>query len=391
LLGNLGAQQGAITGYLSGALMPGSTNERIARGLQGMTQGQINDILTQQRMDALRAQRAQRGAAAGVIDPLVQSGQITPAQARFFAENPKAWEEYSKMLVGGGPVTTIGNTALQGTPFGAPRPVFREPMKSELVEEFDPETQRMRKVFKQPPEPFGGYGLPSNPVIPGRTPGTVAPGASWSAPSPQEKKEAETVGETFAKEYAEVQKQASAATGQRTVFQRMRQLNADPNLGQGALAPMMQNFRSALTTFGGDASKVKRGEEFTSLANQLVLESTGGSLGNQISNSDRDFIVARMPQLQNTRDGRAEMIETLDMLAKRKVEVAKEAQRYRKANGSLEGFQTHVADWAERNPLFKDRPTFQTQEKLRQEGSRRCRGRTPARARLPRRRSSRPQ
>jgi hypothetical protein len=394
MFNRLGTQQNAITGYLSGALLPGTTNERIARGLAGMNQGAQTDIMAQTRLDALRNQREQRAGAAALIDKV---GSLTPEQKRFFADNPKAWEEYSKALVSPA-TTTIGQTVLQNQPFGTPRPVYVEPYKPDLVKRVDPATGEEITQPYQLPQPHGFYGQMPQPqprspsptmgaesnaagansaaAVRGATGGNptmgtpsvgvpqpmMSPGAGggfYSAISPQRKEEMTTVGAQLGKDYSEIQRQSVGAMAQRQTFQRMRQLNRDPNLGQGALAPMLQGFRSALVTVGGDPSKVKVGEEFTSLANQLVLDATGGSLGAQISNSDREFITARFPQLQNTREGRAEMIETLERIAQRRIDIAKEAVKYRSPDGpgrgSLEGFQSYLADWSEQNPLFADR------------------------------------
>lgn len=341
-----------ILGYLAGALQPGSPGEQISRGLAGYTQGATADLLAQQRLDALTKSRAQTQANAALIDKIPN---LTPEQKNFFLQNPKAAEEYAKALINPG-TTTIGQTVLQNTPFGAPKPVYVEPYKPELVDQFDPATGRMVKAPYQLPQPHFQQQAPAGASAGGRSAQLTAPGPAggfYSAPSTQEKEESQSIGKGLGEQYMETQKQASNATRTLTTLQRLSQLS--PKAYEGAAAPTVQFFRSYLKTFGIDDKKVPVGEEVTALSNQLVLDATGGSLGAQISNSDRDYMAARFPQLANTAEGRRELIETLSLLEKRKIEVGKLATEYRKKSGTFDGFSQFMAEYAEKNPLFKDR------------------------------------
>jgi hypothetical protein len=59
--------------------------------------------------------------------------------------------------------------------------------------------------------------------------------------------------------------------------------------------------------------------------------------------------------MAHTKEGRREIIETQDLLAKRRVDVARLASEYKRRTGSLDGFDAYAAEWAEKNPLFKGR------------------------------------
>jgi hypothetical protein len=300
-----------------------------------------------------------------------EGGGLSPAQAQSVVMHPELAKEYYKGLVNAQPVMLPdGTVALPGS-FGQPPRIVGSAAKPELKERYNPTTGRMELTAVTPPtigNPRMAVTTPGGPVLPGqgtgaRLPGQADVGVSFpTAPSIEEKKTQEGVAEANVADFKQIQTQALNASSQRSTFARMRQLNAMPTLGQGQLAPIQQTFRSAMVSLGlGDASKVKPGEEFQSLASNLVLEAVGGSLGNQISDGDRKYMAARIPSLENTKEGRDEMLTTLELLAQRKIDIAKEAVKYRGEHGrSLDGFQTYIADWAEKNPLFKDRPAMIT-------------------------------
>lgn len=208
--------------------------------------------------------------------------------------------------------------------------------------------------------PQGAYVLPKR-IVPGATgvegggtPGAAVPGGAQGGgfikkeyEGPEESKK---VGEGYGKEFTGIQDEGRKALAMKQTYTRMGQLNDQAY--SGAAAPGIQYTRSLLETFGVDPGKVPQGEELTMLSNRLVLDATGGSLGNQISNADRDYIQATNPSLANTKEGRARMIDTGLKLANRKIEVARLASDYRTKNGSMKGFDQYIADYAEKNPLF---------------------------------------
>lgn len=294
-----------------------------------------------------------------------EGGGLSPAQAQGVVMHPELAKEYYKGLVNSPPIFAPDGTILQQGTFGAPPNVVGSAPKPEMKERYNPTTGRMELTAVTPPTignprmsvttPGGGLpGQGSAPRLPGQQDVSFA-----TAPSVGEKKTQEGVAEANVADLKTINTQALAASNQRTIFQRMRQLNEMPGLGQGGLAPIQQTFRSAMVSLGlkKDVNNIKPGEEFNSLASSLTLEATGGSLGNQISDGDRKFMAARIPSLENTKEGRTEMLQTLELLAQRKVDIAKEATKYRMLHGGdLDGFQTYIADWAEQHPLFKDRP-----------------------------------
>jgi hypothetical protein len=139
-----------LLGYIAGALQPGSVSEQVARGLQGYIQGAQMDLLAQQRLDALRQAQEQRGAAAALIDKV----PLTNEQKRFFATNPKAWEEYSKAFTSPSLTILPDGTIIKQQPFGGLSVIGAAP-KPERVGVYDPITGRMM-MAEYTPTSVGG-------------------------------------------------------------------------------------------------------------------------------------------------------------------------------------------------------------------------------------------
>jgi hypothetical protein len=163
-----------LLGYIAGALQPGSVSEQVARGLQGYIQGAQMDLLAQQRLDALRQAQEQRGAAAALIDKV----PLTNEQKRFFATNPKAWEEYSKVFTSPSLTVLPDGTIIKQQPFGELSVIGAAP-RPERVGMYDPTTGRMM-MGEYKPSSLGG---PPARVTILQQP--TSPSASPQSPSPQ--------------------------------------------------------------------------------------------------------------------------------------------------------------------------------------------------------------
>lgn len=200
--------------------------------------------------------------------------------------------------------------------------------------------------------PNAGVPSPPPPAETGAMPGSPGqiPTQGFIKKNYEGPEEEKGVGGGYAKEFNSIQDDGRKALAMKNTYSRMSQLNDEAY--QGAGAPGVQYARSLLATAGVDPGKVPAGEELTQLSNRLVLDATGGSLGNQISNADRDYIQATNPSLANTREGRARMIDVGMKLADRKVETARLASQWRAEKGSMKGFDQFMAKYAEEHPLF---------------------------------------
>jgi hypothetical protein len=114
---------------------------------------------------------------------------------------------------------------------------------------------------------------------------------------------------------------------------------------QGAVSGSFPQFQVALVrglqTLGFADPKLNRmltdSDFFTQNANEAVLTAIGGSLGAQISNSDREFVAAIVPQLQSSPEARKKMIEWLEAKAKYAIDTG-------------DAWEKHYSDYIAANP-----------------------------------------
>jgi hypothetical protein len=176
--------------------------------------------------------------------------------------------------------------------------------------------------------------------------------------SPERKAEQEGVGKFFADDYSSIQKNVQGAAQMKGTLSRMAQLS--PDAYEGAGAPARQHVMSVMQTYFGvpesTLKSVKAGEEFTALANAAVQAGLGGKLGTGISNADVSFMKDQFPTLSQTAAGRRQIIETLNKIADRQIEMGQLADAYRKQNGTLNGFNVAAAQYADQHPLFGGMP-----------------------------------
>lgn len=352
--------------------------DRLVSGFQGAANSQsplaalgnlVGGLSSGQRTDPAGAQQA---GITGMLRQMVARGQIDETTARFLAANPKSWEELSKAMINVPMIVAPDGSIIQNRPFGQLGIPGGVPI-SDPAKRVNPDGSQSDSYNIRPSltNPQGGSSVVPGQPAPQASPQPPRPAMAGQPPmlnpnmpnggrpiisqqSPQAIQEQEGVGKDLAAQYADITKKASSATSRLGTLSRMAQLS--PDAFQGAGAPALQLVRSLLTTMGFPAGgSVKSGEEFIALSNKMVMDANNGSLGPGVSNTDVAFIAKMNPDISQTREGRMELIETSRLLAKRDQEVAKMAADYRRQNGSLDGFQVYIADWANRNPLFKDR------------------------------------
>jgi hypothetical protein len=133
----------------------------------------------------------------------------------------------------------------------------------------------------------------------------------------------------------------------------------DPNFYSGVGAERFAlPLRQAQASFGGDPKAAASMETFRSTASKAALDAMGGSLGSGFSNADRDFVLNQVPNLANTPEGNKSLIDVSRKVRSREIEIAKMARDYAAKNGGRidAGFDAALADYAEKNPLFKAKP-----------------------------------
>jgi hypothetical protein len=321
-----------------------------------------------------------------MMDSLANTS-LTPEQKQFLVGNPKAYEEYGKTVIAP-QTTTVGSHLFQSKPFGGINFLGATP-DSDRGETVNPDGSKSPAFFIKPSmvNPSGGVVRPNamQPQQPQPQPtaqpqpaqprSAVPSGKKWwgddeannaglygpiTSPSPAAAEEQKKLGATFGDLYEKYVQDGISGGKTLSTLSRMSQLN--DKAFEGRAAPAMQAIRSTLASFGFDPGKVPAGEEFTALSNKLVLDAQNGSLGAGVSNADVSFLANIQPNMSHTIAGRRELIDTLSLLSKRKQEVARMAGEWRRAKGTMDGFDTAISGWSQQNPLFSGRENVATMQ-----------------------------
>jgi hypothetical protein len=336
----------ALIGLGAGIASGKTWGDAIGGGLAGMMRGREADRV-------LNVQRE-------TLQYLLGQG-VDPRAAALIVQNPEWMKEYGKAAISPSMQIAPDGTIIQSGPMGRLNVPGGVPI-SERMETTNPNGSKSPAFAVKP-----SLQNPSGSIVqPGAAPRAGAPGGTASDPtmsvsprqiiseqSPQATSEQKTSGELLAKDYADIRMRSDAANKRISTLQRMSQLS--PKAFEGAAAPGFQYMRSLLTSFGMSPGQVPAGEEFTALANKMVLDANNGSLGTGVSNADVAYIAAMNPAISQTKEGREQIIQTLTALAKRDQEIGRLAYEWKKQNGTLDGFSTALSQWAEQNPLFANR------------------------------------
>jgi hypothetical protein len=171
-------------------------------------------------------------------------------------------------------------------------------------------------------------------------------------------------------------KEAKGATDVRTQLGLMRAITKNKNFISGEpgssivmrFATMASSLKSSLLAMGVPVENINIDrltgpaalmESFNALSNSAVMASLGGSLGNQVSNSDRLFIESAFPNLRMTKEGNQLLIEMLDKLSERKIRLGNMAAAYReehktRGTGTASDMQTRIQKYIDTNHLLAD-------------------------------------
>lgn len=185
---------------------------------------------------------------------------------------------------------------------------------------------------------------------------THAPAPSATVINRQEGEEAKTVGKFFGDAYANIQNAGFNAQSKVTRYNRLGDLLEGVNTGKFSAAGLEVAKAGQALGFNIDPN-IGNKEAAQALSSEIALElrnpSGGAGMPGAMSDKDREFLVSMVPGLATTPQGRKQMLDTAQKLAKRDIEVSKIAREYRKRNGTLdEGFYDELARHSAANPLF---------------------------------------
>ena len=148
-------------------------------------------------------------------------------------------------------------------------------------------------------------------------------------------------GQLQAKTLAETETQAKASANAVNRLASMEKLNQ----GKMLTGPMAGTaigagqFLSSVGLLSPDAAKTLASSEvYDKLAKDLVMQDLGGKLGAQISNADREFIEARIPQLRNSQEARTELITKLKEIHKKNIDYYQRMSKHANTKGNLNDF-----------------------------------------------------
>jgi len=176
----------------------------------------------------------------------------------------------------------------------------------------------------------------------------------------QETSFAKQRGELQAKALADSEVQAKASANAVNRLASMEQLNK----GQMLTGPLAGTaigagqFLSSLGLLSPESAKtLSSSEVYDKQAKDLVLQDLGGKLGAQVSNADRDFIEARIPQLKNSQQARTELIGKLKEIHKKNIDYYQRMTKQANEKGNLNDF-----DFSSGAPEVKSSSTLGTKE-----------------------------
>ena len=157
---------------------------------------------------------------------------------------------------------------------------------------------------------------------------------------------AENKPSSFETAYGEAEGKSAAAIRQsaRDAPAKLANLQNLFRASEGAVSGSFPQFQTAfvrgLKTIGFSDPKLEKmlndSDFFTQNANEATLAAIGGSLGAQISDGDRQFVAAIVPQLANSPEARRQMLAWLEAKVQHQIDMGdaltKHIQEWRKAN-----------------------------------------------------------
>lgn len=163
-----------------------------------------------------------------------------------------------------------------------------------------------------------------------------------------------TTNEALAKADIGIQDDANRSSQRTALLNNMEGLIRSGRVNTGAGSQFILAGKQLAAQLGVPLDGVADTEVFRALGNKLTLDAAGGSLGAQISDSDRRFLQDAGPGMTNTPEGNLKLIGMLKQLEQRKRDAAGWAAEYKAQHGGRldGGWQAYAQRKAEAAPLF---------------------------------------
>jgi hypothetical protein len=158
----------------------------------------------------------------------------------------------------------------------------------------------------------------------------------------QEEEFAKKRGTTQAEELSNAATLARGASQALNSIANMKQLNASGELFTGPLANSYitgTNFLASVGLLSPSQTKLLSSSEvYDKQAKDLVMQDLGGKLGGQISDADRKFVEARVPQITTSVQARTELLNKLDEIQRNKINYYRKMNTHANKYGNLNDF-----------------------------------------------------
>ena len=158
----------------------------------------------------------------------------------------------------------------------------------------------------------------------------------------QEEEFAKNRGKSQAEELANAATLARGASQALGTLGGMKQLADSGQLFTGPLAPSYVGASNFLADLGllsqSQKQRLASSEIYDKQAKDLVMQDLGGKLGAQISDADRKFVEARIPQLTTSAKARTELIDKLQEIQRGKIDYWRKMNDYANKKGNLNEF-----------------------------------------------------
>lgn len=158
----------------------------------------------------------------------------------------------------------------------------------------------------------------------------------------QEQEFARKRGTTQAQALDDAATLARGASQALATLNNMKQLNASGELFTGPLANSYitgTNFLASVGLLSPAQTRVLTSSEvYDKQAKDLVMQDLGGKLGAQISDADRKFVEARIPQITTSAKARTELLNKLDEIQRNKIDYYRKMNSHANKFGNLNEF-----------------------------------------------------
>jgi len=149
-------------------------------------------------------------------------------------------------------------------------------------------------------------------------------------------------GTTQAEELAGAANNARTAAQALGTLNNMKQLDATGQLFTGPLANSYvgaTNLLASVNLLSPEQTKrLSSSEIYDKQAKDLVMQDLGGKLGAQISDADRKYVEARIPQLTTSQKARTELLGKIEEIQRGKIDYFKKMSDYANKHNNLNSF-----------------------------------------------------